>query len=181
MLFANDIVFIDETRNDVNTMLEFWRDALESKGFKINRTKTKYMECKFSTNRSRDKEVVKIDGQVIQRKLYFRYLGSIIQENGEIEEDVVHEIRAGWAKWRCATGILCDRRIPMRLKGKFYGTTVKPTLLYKAECWADKKQYTYRMSVAEMRMLRWISGKTRRDKIQNESICDNLGMEPIGD
>ncbi|KAL4200623.1 hypothetical protein AMTRI_Chr02g254520 [Amborella trichopoda] len=140
MLFANCIVLIDETRNSINTKLELWRDTLESKGLKISWTKTEYMECKFSNNRSRDEEVVKTNGQEVQKRLHFQYLGSIIQENGDIEEDVAHRIRVGWAEWRYAIGILCDRRIPMKLKGKFYSTVVRPALLYGAKCWADKKQ-----------------------------------------
>ncbi|KAL4184631.1 hypothetical protein AMTRI_Chr10g226500 [Amborella trichopoda] len=139
MLFADDIVLIDEIQNGVNTKLELWRDALESKGFKISWTKTEYMECKFSNNWSRDKEVVKIDGQDVHKRPHFQYIGSIIQENREIEEDVVHRIRTGWAKWRCAIGILCYRRIPLKLKDKFYRTAVRPALFYGAECWADKK------------------------------------------
>ena len=31
----------------VNTKLELWRNNLESKGFKLSRRKTEYMECKF--------------------------------------------------------------------------------------------------------------------------------------
>ncbi|XP_060203092.1 uncharacterized protein LOC132631539 [Lycium barbarum] len=38
MLFADDIVFIDELRSGVNTRLEVWRQTLESKGFKLSRT-----------------------------------------------------------------------------------------------------------------------------------------------
>lgn len=33
MLFADDIVLIDETRNRVNARLEVWRYTLKSKGF----------------------------------------------------------------------------------------------------------------------------------------------------
>ncbi|XP_019259818.1 PREDICTED: uncharacterized protein LOC109237879 [Nicotiana attenuata] len=40
MLFADDIVLIDETRGGVNKRLEIWRHALESKGFKLSRMKT---------------------------------------------------------------------------------------------------------------------------------------------
>ena len=42
MLFADDIVLVDETREGVNTKLEIWRKALESKGFRINRIKIVY-------------------------------------------------------------------------------------------------------------------------------------------
>lgn len=33
----------------------------------------------------------------------FKYLGSIIQKNGNIEQDVAHRIILGWLKWRAAT------------------------------------------------------------------------------
>ncbi|XP_070022655.1 secreted RxLR effector protein 78-like [Nicotiana sylvestris] len=47
MLFADDIVLIDETRSGINERLEVWRQALGSKGFKLSRTKMEYLECKF--------------------------------------------------------------------------------------------------------------------------------------
>ena len=42
-------------------------------------------------------EVV-IEGTVIPRIERFRYLGLIIQENGEIDEDINQRIRVGWQK-----------------------------------------------------------------------------------
>ena len=42
MLFADDTVLVDESRDSVNTKLEKWPEALESKGFKISRTKKEY-------------------------------------------------------------------------------------------------------------------------------------------
>ncbi|XP_070054805.1 secreted RxLR effector protein 78-like [Nicotiana tomentosiformis] len=48
LLFADDIVLIDETRGGVNERLEVWRHTLESKGFKLSRTKIEYLECKFN-------------------------------------------------------------------------------------------------------------------------------------
>ena len=40
MLFADDIVLVDETKKGVNTKLELWRNNLEFKGFKLSRRKT---------------------------------------------------------------------------------------------------------------------------------------------
>jgi len=48
MLFADDIVLVDETRAGVNAKLELWRQTLESRGFILSRPKTEYLECKFS-------------------------------------------------------------------------------------------------------------------------------------
>jgi hypothetical protein len=50
MLFADDIVLVDESREGVNRKLELWCQTLESKGFIISRTKTKYMICDWYYN-----------------------------------------------------------------------------------------------------------------------------------
>ena len=75
-------------------------------------------------------------------------------------------IGSGWLKWRSAIGVLCDRNIPLWLKEKFYRTAIRPALLYGTECWATKRHHAHKMSVAEMCMLRWMCGNTRRDKVR---------------
>ena len=37
-------------------------------------------------------------------------------------------------------GVLCNHRMPIKLKGKFYRTAIRPTMLYGIECWAVKYQ-----------------------------------------
>ncbi len=71
---------------------------------------------------------------------------------------------------------LCDKKVPLKLKGKFYRTAIRPAMLYCAECWATKIQHTQKMSVAEMRMSRWMCGHTRRDRIKNDNIRDKIGQ-----
>ena len=58
---------------------------------------------------------------------------------------------------------------------------VKPALLYGVECWPIKKSHVQRMRVAEMRMIRWICGHTRLDKIRNDVIRDKIGVASIED
>jgi hypothetical protein len=58
----------------------------------------------------------------------FKYLGLFVQKDTGFGMDVKHRIKCGWMKWRKALGVLCDKRIPMRLKGKFYWSI--PTMLF---------------------------------------------------
>jgi hypothetical protein len=51
--------------------------------------------------------------------------------------------------------------------------------MYDAECWVTKGQHVQKMSVTEMRLLRWICGHTRKDRIRNDDIRDKLGAAPI--
>ena len=46
MLFADDVVLVDESRIGVNRKLELWRNTLESKGFRLSRTKTEYYDVR---------------------------------------------------------------------------------------------------------------------------------------
>jgi hypothetical protein len=57
-------------------------------------------------------------------------MGSMLQRDGDIDEDVSHRIKTRWMKWRQASGVLYDKRVPQKLKGKFYMTAIRPAMLY---------------------------------------------------
>jgi len=97
MLFTDDIVFIDETRGGLNEKLERWRHSLESRGFGLSRSKTEYLRYGFIGEEGGDGEVT-IGGVVISRVEKFKYLGSIVEEGGDIDEDINHHIRVEWQK-----------------------------------------------------------------------------------
>ena len=65
MLFTDDIVLIDETKEMVNTKLELWRQVLEAQGFRLNRSKIEYMEYKFRKKRNNEQDVITLDGQKV--------------------------------------------------------------------------------------------------------------------
>ena len=99
MLFADDVVLVDESQTRVNRKLELWWQTLESKGFRLSRTKTEYMRCDFGGVVQEEGDV-SLEGQVVPKKDTFRYLGSMLQRDGDIDADVSHRIKAGWIKWK---------------------------------------------------------------------------------
>jgi hypothetical protein len=119
MLFADDIVLVDESRTGVDQKLKLWRRTLEAKGFRLSRSKIEYMKCDLIAT-TQEKGDVRLNGQVVPKKNTFRYLRSILQKNGDINEDVSHKIKAGWLSWRQASGVLCDYMVSLKLKDKFY-------------------------------------------------------------
>jgi hypothetical protein len=48
MLFADDVILMDESRTGVDQKLELWGQILEVKDFSLTRSKTEYMKCYFS-------------------------------------------------------------------------------------------------------------------------------------
>ncbi|PHT25475.1 Kinesin KP1 [Capsicum baccatum] len=60
--------------------------------------------------------------------------------SGETDENVTHCIGVGWLKWRLALGVLYDKKVSPKLKGKFYRVVVHLALLYEAECWPGEER-----------------------------------------
>ena len=57
---------------------------------------------------------------------------------------------------------------------------VRPALVYGLEMMAVTKKQTEEMEVAEMKMLRFAMGVTRKDKIRNEYIKGTAKEEQLG-
>jgi len=71
---------------------------------------------------------VTLGGEAIPKVDKFKYLGSIIEKRGDIDDDIDHCIRVGWQKWINKSRVLCDKKIPIRLKGQVYCMVVRLAL-----------------------------------------------------
>ncbi len=61
---------------------------------------------------------VNIQGENLERVNTFKYLGATLAENGDLDAETTHRIQSGWENWKRISGILCDRRISLRVKGE---------------------------------------------------------------
>ena len=95
---------------------------------------------------------VSLQGEVLKRVEKFKYLGSTVAEDGDLEAEITNRTQAGWKNWKKVSGVLCDRRVGIKLKGKVHKTVVRPAMMYGAETWAIKKTQEKKLDVAEMRM-----------------------------
>ena len=91
MLFADDIVICEETREEAQRRLESWKYALKRRGMKVSRSKTEYL-C---VNGGNDNETVKMEDAKVPRVKKFKYLGSMVQESGSCEREVKKRVQAG--------------------------------------------------------------------------------------
>ena len=175
MLFAHDIVICEETREEVKRRLECWRYALKRRGMKVSRSKNEYL-C---VNGGNIEKIVKMENKKVPRIKEFNYLGSTVQESGSCEREVKRRVQAEWNGLRKASGVICDRRLPARVKGKVYSTMVRPAMLYGLETVAVTNKQIEEMEVAEMKILRFAMGMTTKDKIRNEYIRHTLKVERL--
>jgi hypothetical protein len=74
-----------------------------------------------------------LEGQAVSRKDAFRYFMINATKRQDIDENVSHRTKAEWMKWHQASGTLYDKRVPQKLKGKFYRMVIRPAMLYGTE------------------------------------------------
>ncbi|XP_071704173.1 uncharacterized protein [Rutidosis leptorrhynchoides] len=118
LIFADDIVLISESKEELNRRLQQWRVALESNGLQISRQKTEYLRCDFSRDDDEQDDGVNIciGDQILHPQTSFRYLGSVLHKSRKVDEEVSHRIKAQerrmevaemrMLKWTCGKTML---------------------------------------------------------------------------
>jgi hypothetical protein len=174
LLYANDVFLANAQRQELQEQTRQWNERLSDFGLQLNIKKTEYMECGPQTDRT-----ISIGGEDLKKVEQFKYLGSLVCSDGDSLPDTRARVNAAWMKWRQVTGVMCDRRMPLRLKSKVYKTVVRLIALYGSECWPATAKHEQVLHVMEMRMLRWCLGLTRFDHATNDDVRRRLGVAPI--
>ena len=153
-----------------------WRARLEGSGLKISGPKTYHMDCKFA-DPSRATQHLYFNGQQISECTEFKYLGSIVNNMATCDEDVKHRINVAWMKWRENSSIFCDRKMPLKLKGRMHSTTVRQAMLHGSQCWTMYKRFEDKITAADMKMCRIACGVTKLDHIRSTKIRGSLHIK----
>ena len=174
MLFADDLIIIAETLDQLQERYLAWEDKLEGGGAKVNTDKTEIMVSR----RGMREEAIMLagNGQELKQVASFRYLGAVITEEGGTEEAVKLRIKEAWRKWSELSGVILDKKIPLKLRMKIYKTVLRPVLLYGGEIWALRKKEESLLERTEMRMVRWITGISLRQRMESEMIRRMAGI-----
>ena len=88
-----------------------------------------------------------------------------------------NRVQAGWNGWKKVLGVICNRRLPARVKGKVYSSVVRPAMMYGLETVAVTKKQIEEMEVAEIKMLRFAMGVIRNKYIRGTVKVEWLGMK----
>ena len=76
---------------------------------------------------------------------------------------------------------MCDKKLSAKVKGKMYQSVVRPAMLYGMETGAMTEKQVEKRGVAELKMVRWTLGVTRKDKIKNEYVRGTAKIAKLGD
>ena len=119
-----------------------------------------------------------LQAENLERLNTFKYLGATLEVNGDLDAEMTY-IQSRWKNWKRISRIRCDRKISLKVNGKVYKTVVISPMMYGAETWAVKKAQDNKLDVAEMSMLRWMSGVTKLEGVRNAIIRETSKVGDI--
>ena len=122
---------------------------------------------------------VLIDGYEIKKVERYKYLGGIFGGDGGNRQEITNRIAQYGGVVRAVYPILKDKQMRVEVKKVIFESVLTPILLYGAETWSMTGREEGRIQSAEMYVLRTIIGKTRRDRLRNERIKEEVCVKAI--
>ena len=163
--FADDIVIMAETLEDLSTMLNDLSRVSAGVGLKMNKDKTKIMSNSLVVPTS-----VVVDGSALEVVDEYVYLGQIVQlGRSNFEKEVNRRIQLGWAAFGKLRHIFSSQ-LPQSLKTKVFDQCVLPVMTYGTETWSLTMGLIRKLKVTQRAMERAMLGVSLRDRIRNEEI-----------
>lgn len=165
--YADDTTLLAAEIDKLQDMTTELEEACRKWGMRVNADK-----CKIISPEDR---LIEIDGETIEHSDTFIYLGSVVPGT---EEDVNRRIALAASSFgRLRKTVWSRRDLSRRLKVRLYNALILPIAIYASETWTLRAEETRKLEVFEMRCLRAILGVTLRDRLRNERVRRELGLE----
>ena len=149
-------------------------DTAQKVGLKIHPSKTKVMKVK-----TKAKAAVTVEGETLEEVKDFKYLGSFISSDSNIETEISSRIGQAAQAFKKLKNIWSSTSLTTRTKLNIYRSNVQSTLLYAAETWRTNKKLESRLRGFDGRCLRRILGIGWEQRITNEEVWERTGFNNI--
>jgi len=111
--------------------------------------------------------IVRINNSTFEGVEEFKYLGTTLQHQNSIPEEIKSRMRLGNACYHSVQNLLSSRLLSKNLKIKVYRTIILPVVLYGCETWLLTLREDRKLRVFENMVLRRIFGP-RSDEVKGE-------------
>jgi hypothetical protein len=169
--FADDQAMTASTAEGLQTIMTKLNEVVERFKMRINKNKTKVM---IISRREPEQLQIEIGGQVLEQVHQFKYLGSLLTEDGKSEKEVKTRIAMAKDAFNRHQKLLTSN-INRNLKKRLIKTLIWSVLLYGSESWTLKKADTNRLESFEMWIWRRIEKISWRERIRNEEVLRRVG------
>ena len=174
LAYADDLVLISESPAEAQESLDAFNREVQRAGMEISLTKTEVM----MVNSDGPSDII-LNGVKIKEVRSFNYLGSALNDEGEISEAVSNncsKARTAIVKMRPA---LTSGSLRIRTKVKLVETFIKPTLLYGLETAVIRKVDFGKLNAVLNKARRMILKLDSKRTCTNDEITEKVPLKSI--
>ena len=171
-LFADDCALMAHKESDLQSTVDKFAEASRLFGLTISLGKTEVLFQPAPASTSQPPSI-SIEGTQLQTVDHFKYLGSIISNDGSLDKEITSRIcKASQALGRLRVRVLNEHNIRLPTKLKVYKSVVLTSLLYGCESWTLYRRHLKQLENFHMRSLRSILNIRWQDKVTNIEVLD---------
>ena len=171
--FADDQGMLSETERGLQMIMDALTRVGKLYDMKINVKKTKVMRvCRHGNEREgRNSLNIMIDGEKVEQVNQFRYLGSLISDDGSCLAKIKSRIAMAKDAFNNRRELL-TKRMNKELKKRIIKTVVWSVALYGAETWTLRQSEKNRLEAFEMWTWRNMENISWNDNVTNEHVLN---------
>ena len=174
--FADDQAMVAQSENDLQKLMDVLSKTGKRYDMKINVMKTKVMRVCRNGSDQEGGNVLKImiDGEVIEQVKHFRYLGSLISEDGTCEAEIQGRIAMAKDAFNRRRELL-TKHMNRDLKKRIIKSVVWSLALYGSETWTLRKKEREKLEAFEMWTWRNMEKISWQEHKTNEYVLEAVG------
>ena len=175
--YADDCALVAHTPEALQRSLNIVAGLYEALGLRMNTSKTEILVQRHNMD---PPLMFHINGEEIKQVNNFKYLGSVITEKHNIDEEVHNRInKAASAYGRLRNRVFLNDNLRLDTKIAVYTAVCITTLLYGAESWTAYRRHVRQLEAFHIKSLQKILRLTWQDKVPHTEILSRAGTVTI--
>ncbi|GFO18885.1 endonuclease-reverse transcriptase [Plakobranchus ocellatus] len=145
--YADDTVLIAENKEDLQKLTDIAATESKRMGLELNSKKTEVMVINRRPNLNAD---LFVDGTKLKQRDSFKYLGTIITQDGKSHTDIKARIAQAKTNFQKMKPLLTNNKITITTRKRALQCYIEPILMYGCETWTITKEIQKKIEAAEM-------------------------------
>ena len=174
LLFADDQSLIHPDAGRLQQHTNRLNQSCKNHNMRISIPKTEVMKI----SKTPSPLEITIDNNELKQVQEFKYLGSIFTQDGRMDREIETRTQKANAVTYQLSPLLTHPQIAMETKQQLINSIFIPTLCYQAQTWTLNTSQQRKINTCEMRCLRKTLNITRRDRIRNDIVREQVGTTP---
>ncbi|CAB1121287.1 unnamed protein product [Ectocarpus sp. CCAP 1310/34] len=166
MLYADDAGIVSKSADGLARMMTIIVEVFRELTVSERKTETLVMRVKEKQRPPPTPPpplTIEAAGQRYAQTTEFRYLGGLINEQGDLTREINHRSKAAWACiWRYATELFDQPGAPFRLKARLLQAEAVAALLYGCMTWSPHRDHYRLLQTTHHRLLLRVIGYRRK-------------------